>query len=102
MEHDPLGLAVEERGARVDGDDLGVDQGAVTLLGILLGRVPEEARADRLLHPCGGLAAAHHVQLVSVHDAKQLLSHVLQSEDFNTEQGDNTTCQWLWQKFVVP
>ena len=79
VEDHPLWLSVEEAGAGVDGDDLTVHQGPVTLLRIFLGGVPEEARADCFLNPGGGLPTAYYVQLVSVHDSQQLLPHILSS-----------------------
>ena len=47
---EPLRVAVEEGGRRVDVDDLPLVHGLVPLLRVLLGRVHEEARADRLAH----------------------------------------------------
>ena len=49
----------------------------VSLLRIFFGGVPEESGADCLLDPGDGLATGHHVQLVPVHDAQQLLPDVL-------------------------
>ena len=41
VEHNPLGLPVEQTGARMDGHDLTVHQGPVALLRILLSCVPK-------------------------------------------------------------
>lgn len=45
-------------------DDLSVDNGAVALLGVLLGGVTEEPAADGLLDSGCVLSTRHHVQLV--------------------------------------
>lgn len=74
---DPLRVPIEERGGGVDVDYLSVVHRLVALLRVLLRRVHEEARRDRLAHLRVVLAARAHLELVTVHDGKQLFAHVL-------------------------
>lgn len=46
--HDPLWVAIEESGGRVDINWRALDESLVSLLGVLLGSITEKARADGL------------------------------------------------------
>ena len=62
--HIPVWLPVEESTWGVNVDDLSVNNGAVALLGVLLGGITEEPTADGLLDSGCVLSTRHHVQLV--------------------------------------
>jgi hypothetical protein len=93
----PLGLPVEEGARGMNEDNLAVHQRPVAFLGVFLGGVAEEARADGLLDINGGFATRNHIQFMPirdnflelywsveqmklpVHDAEKLLPNVLGS-----------------------
>ena len=77
MVDEPLRVAVEESGRRVDVHDLPLVHRLVSLLRVLFGRVHEKARCDRLADLCVVLAAGVQLELVPVHDGEQLLAHIL-------------------------
>lgn len=64
----PFRLSVEESTGWVDIDHLLINQCPITLLGILLCSISEEAAADGLLDSNRCLATGHHIQLVSVRE----------------------------------
>lgn len=68
-------IPVEERGPGMHIDDLGVDEGLVPLLGILLGGVPEESGQYALSHLVEVHPARQHVQLVPVAVIASLWRH---------------------------
>lgn len=81
MIHDPFRLMLKESARRMNVYRLTVDQCSIPFLRVFLGRVTEEAGADRLLHSLDISSARDHVQLVSIHDAQQLLSDILKQTD---------------------
>lgn len=56
-----------------------LDEGLVTLLGILPGSVPEEARAERLADFCRVAATRDDTVVVALHDLDELLADVLRT-----------------------
>ena len=64
-----LSLPVKERARRMDRYNLGINEGPVSLLGVLLGSIAKETGADGLLDTGCALATRDHIQLVSVHDS---------------------------------
>ena len=75
--NDPIGLPIEQRTRRMNVDRLIISQRLVALLRILARRVAKEAAANRHLNARRRSTARDDVQLVSIHDAEELLSHVL-------------------------
>lgn len=60
----PFGLPVEESARGVNEDNLAVHQRPVAFLRVFLGSVPEEARADGLLHVDSGFATRNHIKFM--------------------------------------
>lgn len=67
----PFRLPVEQSARWVDIDYLLIDERPITFLGILLGRISEEATADGLLDSNGCLPAGHHIQLVPARQERE-------------------------------
>ena len=92
VEDDPLWLSVEQGGAGMDWNNLGVNQGSVAFLRVFLGSISEESRTNCFLNPCSWLSTTDYIQLVSVHDTKQLFPHILSS----------LQCSLLDKVFITP
>lgn len=67
----PFRLPVEQSARWVDIDYLLINERPITFLGILLGRISEEATADGLLDSNCCLPAGHHIQLVPARQERE-------------------------------
>jgi hypothetical protein len=75
----PLGVLVEEGTRRVDVHGISLHHGTIALLRVALGRVCKVAAHNGSAHLVPVLPRAHHVHLVAVEDAHELLADVLRA-----------------------
>ena len=85
----------------MDEDRVLLHNSLVPFLGILAGRMEEEARADRFSNLVEVAASTDKVQLVAVHDLQKLLAHILST--LQTAALDEVfMTPWVTELVVLP